>query len=43
VPERPSSPNLSLNLAAALLLGLVLPVLYLTLEMSYREQRAGAR
>jgi uncharacterized protein involved in exopolysaccharide biosynthesis len=43
VPERPSSPNLPLNLAAAVLLGLVLPVLYLTLEMSYREQRAGQR
>ena len=43
VPERPSSPNLPLNLAAALLLGVVLPVLYLTLEMSYREQRAGQR
>ena len=43
VPERPSSPTLPLNLAAALLLGLVLPVLYLTLEMSYREQRAGGR
>jgi uncharacterized protein involved in exopolysaccharide biosynthesis len=43
VPERPSSPNLPLNLAAAVLLGLVLPVLYLTLEMSYREQRAGGR
>jgi uncharacterized protein involved in exopolysaccharide biosynthesis len=43
VPERPSSPNLPLNLAAAVLLGLVLPVLYLTLEMSYREQRAGSR
>jgi capsular polysaccharide biosynthesis protein len=40
VPERPSSPNIALNLAAALLLGLVLPVLYLTLEMSYGE---GAR
>ncbi|MGD0045432.1 MAG: hypothetical protein ABSE42_00320 [Bryobacteraceae bacterium] len=43
VPERPSSPNLPLNLAAALLLGLLLPVIYLTLEMSYREQRAGSR
>jgi uncharacterized protein involved in exopolysaccharide biosynthesis len=39
VPERPSSPSLPLNLAAAVLLGLVLSVLYLTLEMSYREQR----
>jgi len=40
VPERPSSPNIPLNLAAALLLGLVLPVLYFTLEMNYQEQRA---
>jgi len=38
VPERPSSPNLPLNLAAALLLGLVLPILYFTLEMSYQER-----
>jgi uncharacterized protein involved in exopolysaccharide biosynthesis len=43
VPERPSSPNLPLNLAAALLLGLLLPVIYFTLEMSYQEQRAGSR
>jgi succinoglycan biosynthesis transport protein ExoP len=43
VPERPSSPNLPLNLAAALLLGLVLPILYLTLQMSYEEQRASGR
>ena len=43
VPERPSSPNVPLNLAAALLLGLVLPILYLTLQMSYQEQRASGR
>jgi uncharacterized protein involved in exopolysaccharide biosynthesis len=43
VPEAPSSPNLPLNLAAALLAGLVLPVLYLTLEMGYQEQRAASR
>jgi uncharacterized protein involved in exopolysaccharide biosynthesis len=43
LPERPSSPNLLLNLAAALLLGLLLPVIYLTLEMSYQEQRAESR
>ena len=43
VPERPSSPNLPLNIAAALLLGLVLPVLYFTLEMGYRAQRPGDR
>jgi len=30
VPERPSSPNVPLNVVAALLLGLVLPVLWLT-------------
>ncbi len=39
VPERPSSPNLPLNVVAALLLGLVLPVAYLTLRMGYEEQR----
>jgi uncharacterized protein involved in exopolysaccharide biosynthesis len=43
VPERPSSPNLPLNVAAALLLGLVLPILYLTLALSYQEQREGGR
>jgi capsule polysaccharide export protein KpsE/RkpR len=43
VPERPSSPNLPLNVAAALLLGLALPILYLTLAMSYQEQREGGR
>jgi uncharacterized protein involved in exopolysaccharide biosynthesis len=43
VPQRPSSPNLPLNVAAALLAGLVLPILYLTLEMSYQEQRAASR
>ena len=43
VPERPSSPNLPLNVGAALLLGLVLPVLYLILEMNFREARAGER
>jgi uncharacterized protein involved in exopolysaccharide biosynthesis len=43
VPQRPSSPNLPLNLAVALLLGLLLPVTYFTLEMSYQEQRAGSR
>jgi succinoglycan biosynthesis transport protein ExoP len=42
VPEKPSSPNLPLNLVAALLLGLVLPVLYLTLQLAYQDQRASA-
>jgi len=31
--RKPSSPNIPLNAAAALLLGLVLPILYLTLQM----------
>lgn len=43
VPERPSSPNLPLNLAAALLLGLLLPVVYLALELSFQQQRAESR
>jgi polysaccharide biosynthesis transport protein len=43
VPERPSSPNLPLNFMAALLLGLVLPLLYLTMEMNYQAQKASGR
>jgi len=43
VPERPSSPNPPLNVVAALLLGLVLSVIYFTLEMNYREQRVRQR
>jgi capsular polysaccharide biosynthesis protein len=42
VPERPSSPNVPLNIVAALLLGLLLPVLYLVLEMNYRERSVTA-
>lgn len=42
VPERPSSPNLPLNLVAALLLGLVLPILYFTLDLAWQSQRASA-
>ncbi len=41
VPERPSAPNTALHVFAALLLGLVLPVIYLTLELSYRTQRSS--
>jgi uncharacterized protein involved in exopolysaccharide biosynthesis len=40
VPERPSSPNIPLNVAAAMLMGLVLPIVFLTLRMSY-EERSG--
>jgi uncharacterized protein involved in exopolysaccharide biosynthesis len=43
VPERPSAPNVMLNVAAAFLLGLVLPVVWLTLQMGYQEQRAAGR
>jgi capsular polysaccharide biosynthesis protein len=43
VPERPSAPNLPLNVAAAFLLGLVLPLLWLTLQMGFQEQRAAER
>lgn len=43
VPERPSSPNLPLNLGAALLLGLVLPAFWLALELGFQEQRAAGR
>jgi uncharacterized protein involved in exopolysaccharide biosynthesis len=43
VPERPSSPNIPLNVMAALLLGIVIPMLYFMLEMSYEQQRAGSR
>src|SRR5207244_3826956 len=43
VPERPSSPNIPLNVVAAMLLGLVLPIVYLTVQMNYYEQRAGSR
>jgi uncharacterized protein involved in exopolysaccharide biosynthesis len=39
VPERPSSPNVALNIAAALLLGLLFPMVWLALEMNYRGQR----
>lgn len=39
VPERPSSPNLPLNVAAALLLGLIFPTVYLAIEMNLRQER----
>jgi capsule polysaccharide export protein KpsE/RkpR len=43
VPERPSAPNVMLNVAAAFLLGLVLPILWLTLQLGYQDQRAADR
>ena len=43
VPERPSSPNTSLNLAAALLLGFTLPALFFAVEINFQELRVRAR
>jgi uncharacterized protein involved in exopolysaccharide biosynthesis len=43
VPEQPSAPNIPLRVLAALLLGLVVPVVYLTLELSYRTQRGASK
>jgi uncharacterized protein involved in exopolysaccharide biosynthesis len=40
VPERPSSPNIPLNVGIALLAATVLSALYITLELSYTAQRA---
>jgi uncharacterized protein involved in exopolysaccharide biosynthesis len=40
VPERPSSPNIPLNVAIALFAALVLSVFYLVVEMSYVAERA---
>jgi uncharacterized protein involved in exopolysaccharide biosynthesis len=43
IPQRPSSPDLMLNVLAALLLGLVLPALYLAVEMNYQQYRITGR
>jgi len=43
VPERPSFPNIPLNLAAALLVGVLLPVVYLAFELMFQQQRAESR
>jgi uncharacterized protein involved in exopolysaccharide biosynthesis len=43
VPERPSSPNTSLNIAAALLLGFTLPAFYFAVEINFQELRVRAR
>ncbi len=43
VPQQPSSPNLILNLMAAMLVGLILPVIYLAIEMNYQEDRITVR
>lgn len=43
VPERPTSPNVSLNLSVALLLGLMLPLAYLLLEFGLQQHRTASR
>lgn len=43
VPERPSSPNTSLNIAAGLLLGFTLPVLFFAVEINFQELRIRSR
>jgi uncharacterized protein involved in exopolysaccharide biosynthesis len=40
VPERPSSPNLPLNVAVALLAGLALPLLYFTLLFNMQQRHS---
>lgn len=42
VPERPSSPNIPLNIAAGLLLGFTLPVLFFAVEINFQELRLRA-
>lgn len=42
VPERPSGPNVALRVMAAFLLGLIAPVIWLTLELSFRTQRTAS-
>jgi len=41
VPQRPSSPNIPMNVAAALLLALVSSIVYLSVAFAYRRRRMG--
>jgi len=41
VPERPSSPNIQLNLLAAALLGILFPLVYLALALNVQQSRAS--
>jgi len=42
VPERPSSPNMPLNVAAAALLGLLFPLVYLALALNFEPARISS-
>jgi uncharacterized protein involved in exopolysaccharide biosynthesis len=43
IPERPSSPNLPLNVAVAALLGLLFPLFYLALALNLDQQQSSGR
>ena len=43
VPEKPSSPNIPLNMLVAIALALIGSLLYVTLEFSFQLRRAEAR
>jgi uncharacterized protein involved in exopolysaccharide biosynthesis len=43
VPERPSSPNLPLNVAMAAVLGLLFPLVYLALALNFEQQQKPGR
>jgi uncharacterized protein involved in exopolysaccharide biosynthesis len=43
IPERPSSPNLPLNIAVAALLGLLFPLFYLALALNFEQQQSSGR
>jgi len=43
VPERPSSPNLPLNIAVAVLLGLLFPLAYLAVALNFEQQPRSGR
>ncbi|HLI82384.1 MAG TPA: Wzz/FepE/Etk N-terminal domain-containing protein [Bryobacteraceae bacterium] len=42
VPERPSSPDIQLNLLAALFLGVLFPMIYLALSLNLKSHRESA-
>jgi succinoglycan biosynthesis transport protein ExoP len=43
IPERPSSPNMPLNVAAAALLGLLFPLVYLALALNFEQHHNAGR
>jgi uncharacterized protein involved in exopolysaccharide biosynthesis len=43
VPERPSSPNMPLNIAVASVLGLLFPLVYLALALNFEQHQSSGR